>query len=42
MGFVCQGLWGMGYDRPMGYGLEIPANQVGLWMVLWDMRGYGL
>jgi hypothetical protein len=29
----------MGYCGPMGYGI---VNQVGRWLELWDIRGYGL
>ena len=32
----------MGYSGPMGYGLRIPANQLGGWRGLWGVRGYGL
>ena len=26
----------------MGYGYQIPANQVGKHKILWDFRGYGV
>jgi hypothetical protein len=26
----------------MGYGMQFPANQVGGWILLWDITGYGL
>ena len=42
MGFVCQGLWVMGYCGLMGYGLQIPAHQLGGLKWVWDFRGYGL
>jgi hypothetical protein len=42
MGFPCGGLWGMEYSGPMGYGMQIPAHQVGGQVALWDIRGYGL
>ena len=42
MGFSRKRVWGMGYSGPMGYGLRIPANQLGGWRGLWDVRGYGL
>ena len=42
MGFACQGLWVMGYCGLMGYGLQIPAHQLGGPKMAWDFRGYGL
>ncbi|KIK05649.1 hypothetical protein K443DRAFT_37170, partial [Laccaria amethystina LaAM-08-1] len=42
MGFACQGLWLIGYCRIMGYGLQIPAHQLGGPKRVWDFRGYGL
>ena len=42
MGFVCQGLWVMGYCGLMGYGLQIPTHQLGGPKWVWDFRGYGL
>ena len=42
MGFARQGLWVMGYCRLMGYGLQIPAHQLGGTKWVWDFRGYGL
>ena len=42
MGFARQGLWVMGYCRLMGYGLQIPAHQLGGPKMAWDFRGYGL
>jgi hypothetical protein len=42
MGFADQGVWGMGYCGPMGYGMQFPANQVGGQLRLWGIRGYGL
>ncbi|KAH8989896.1 hypothetical protein EDB86DRAFT_2941111 [Lactarius hatsudake] len=32
----------MAFDVPMGYGVQIPANQLGGFTFLWGMRGYGL
>ena len=32
----------MGYYSFMGYGMKIPANQVGGPMRLWVIKGYGL
>ena len=42
MGFACQGLWVTGYCGLMGYGLQIPAHQLGGPKMAWDFRGYGL
>src|SRR6266702_3793357 len=42
MGFAGEGLWGMGYDGLMGYGMQIPAYQLGGLTSLWGIRGYGL
>ena len=42
MGFAHQGVWVMGYHRLMGYGVQIPAHQLGGPKKLWDFRGYGL
>ena len=42
MGYVCHGVWVMGYCGPMGYGVEFPANGLGGWKKLWGKRGYGL
>ena len=42
MGFARQGLWVTGYCRLMGYGLQIPAHQLGGPKMAWDFRGYGL
>ena len=42
MGFARQGLWVMGYCGLMGYGLQIPAHQLGGPKMAWDFRGYGL
>ena len=42
MGFGLGGVWVMGYSGPMGYGMQFPANQLGGWLKLWDLRGYGL
>src|SRR6266702_2741453 len=42
MGFAGEGLWGMGYDGLMGYGMQIPAYQLGGLTFLWGIRGYGL
>ena len=42
MGFACEGVWVMGYCRPMSYGVHFPAHQVGGWLGLWVKRGYGL
>ena len=41
MGFSFQGVWVMGYCGLMGYGLQIPANQLGGPNFLWVIRGYG-
>jgi len=41
-GFCAQRGMGYGYCRPMGYGMQSPANQVGGQTGLWDIRGYGL
>ena len=41
-GFYYKGVWGMGYCRPMGYGMQFPVNQVGGQLRLWGIRGYGL
>ena len=41
MGFSFQGVWVMGYCGLMGYGLQIPANQLGRPNFLWVIRGYG-
>ena len=32
----------MGYCRPMGYGPQFSANQLGRELKLWGKRGYGL
>jgi hypothetical protein len=32
----------MGYHGLMGYGMSIPANQLGNHDLLWVTRGYGL
>jgi len=32
----------MDYHSFMGYGMQIPANQVGGLIQLWDITGYGL
>jgi hypothetical protein len=42
MGFAYGGVWVMpvGYCGPMGYGMQLPANQVGRRLELWDIRGY--
>ena len=42
MGFGLGGVWVMGYCRLMGYGVQIPANQVGGPEMLWYFRVYGL
>ena len=42
MGFARQGLWVTGYCGLMGYGLQIPAHQLGGPKMAWDFRGYGL
>ena len=42
MGFARQGVWVMGYHGLMGYGVQIPAHQLGGPKKLWDFRGYGL
>ena len=42
MGFAHQGVWDMGYHGLMGYGVQIPAHQLGGPKKLWDFRGYGL
>jgi len=42
MGFDRGGVWGMGYSRPMGFCMQIPAHRVGGPEKVWDARGYGL
>jgi hypothetical protein len=42
MGFAPQGLWVTGYRGLMGYGVQIPAHQLGGPKKAWDFRGYGL
>ena len=42
MGFAHQGLWVTGYRGLMGYGMKIPAHQLGGPKMAWDFRGYGL
>ena len=42
MGFGPEGVWVMGYCRLMGYGVQIPANQVGGPKMLWYFMAYGL
>jgi len=42
MGFAWDMLWVMGYCGLMGYGMQIPAHQLGGPIVQWDIRGYGL
>ena len=42
MGFGCQGLWVIGYQKVMGFQVKFPAYQVGGPKKLWDIRGYGL
>ena len=42
MGFARGGVWVIGYCGLMGYGVEIPAHQVGGREKLWDIRVYGL
>ena len=42
MGFGYSRLWVMGYRRIMGYGVKIPAHQVGGPAGLWIIGGYGL
>ena len=42
MGFGPGGVWVMGYCGLMGYGVQIPANQVGGPEMLWYFRVYGL
>ena len=42
MGFFPKFVWVMGYYRFMGYGYEIPANQLGGSKILWVFAGYGL
>src|ERR1700678_3249948 len=42
MGSARGGVWVTGYCRLMGYGVEIPAHQVGGQEKLWDIRVYGL
>ena len=41
MGFAHQGLWVMGYHGLMGYGVQIPAHQLGGPKMAWVFRGYG-
>ena len=44
-GFCCrkakERLWVIGYGRVMGYVSETPANQAGIFKILWGMRGMG-
>ncbi|KAI0776952.1 hypothetical protein BD413DRAFT_468243 [Trametes elegans] len=35
-------VWGMGYDRIMGYGVDFPLYQLGNTINLWVITGYGL
>ena len=42
MGFAGIGVWGMAYYNSMGYGVQIPANQVGGSIRLWVITSYGL
>jgi hypothetical protein len=42
MGFFLKLVWIMEYYRFMGFGYEIPANQVGGSKMLWVFAGYGL
>ena len=42
MSFACEGVWDMGYCRPMGYGVHFPTHKVGGRLRLWVKRGYGL
>ena len=42
MGFGPEGVWVMGYWGLMGYGVQIPVNQVGGPEMLWYFRVYGL
>ena len=42
MGFAFEGVWVMDYCGLMGYGVQIPANQVGGSERLWDFGVYGL
>jgi len=42
MGFALKRLWVMEYEEVMGYGSEIPANQLGKSKKLWVKRDYGL
>ena len=42
MGFGPEGVWVMGYCGLMGYGVQIPANQVGGLKMLWYFKVYGL
>ncbi|EDR01168.1 uncharacterized protein LACBIDRAFT_333497 [Laccaria bicolor S238N-H82] len=42
MGFAHEGLWVMDYHGLMGYGMQIPAHQLGGSKMAWDFRGYGL
>ncbi|KAH9172492.1 hypothetical protein EDB89DRAFT_906273 [Lactarius sanguifluus] len=40
--FAGEGLWGMESDGHMGYGMQIPAHQLGGLTFLWGTGGYGL
>ena len=42
MGFLCRGVWGIGYWRVMGFSVKMSANQLGSPKKSWDFRGYGL
>ncbi|KAI9455896.1 hypothetical protein F5148DRAFT_954212, partial [Russula earlei] len=35
-------VWVMGYQGVMGYGTTLPAYQVGIPEIVWEIRGYGL
>ena len=40
IGFFPKLVWVMGYYRLMGFGSEIPANQLGGLKILWVFTGY--
>jgi len=42
MGFGPGRVWGMGYSRPIGFYMLIPAHRVGGPEKVWDTGGYGL
>ena len=41
-GFSHEKVWGIGYERGMGYGTHLPANGIGGTKNLWGIGSYGL